>query len=232
MDKYQNPENKRKAINQMVGGIRERRAKAKAEAEARKKANDLDAKARVKKAQAEAKSWEDFEVSCIMGKPKSLLSIGEQAGQVLYKAVKVEPNLKDGQSSYTVEPPVESHISDQVTLNVDGLGVQSVIKSPANESHNLNLVARERLERQISDLIDKANQALKERTFLTRDALDILEMARNTAYTEPMGEVSVTIHEAARRLSELEPQFGRTANRLGNLAMEIRQSEQSREVSK
>jgi len=181
---YQNPETKKRVIEQMVGGIMERRAKAKAEVEARKKANDLEAKARAEK--ENAKSWEDFEVSCIMGKPKI--------------------------------PPFGHDLV--------------VSDDPANESHTLNLVARERLERQISDLIDKANQALKERTFLTRDALDILEMARNTAYTEPMGEVSVTIHEAARRLSDIEPQFGRTANSLGNLAMEIRQSEQAREVSK
>jgi len=96
----------------------------------------------------------------------------------------------------------------------------------------LNMVARESLERQISDLMDKVNQALKERNFLIKDALDILEMARTTAYTEPMGEVSVTIHEGARRLADIEPQFSNTANRLGNLAMEIRQSEQAREVSK
>ena len=97
------------------------------------------------------------------------------------------------------------------------------------DMQNANMVARERLERQISDLMDKVNQAVKERNFLIKDALDVLDLARTAAYTHPMGEVSVNIHEAARRLSELEPQFSNTANRLGNLAMEIRQSEQARE---
>lgn len=97
------------------------------------------------------------------------------------------------------------------------------------EPASTNMTARERLERQITDLMAKVNQAKKERDYLIKDALDILEMARTTAYTHPMGEVSVTLHEASRRLSGIEPQFSRTTNKLGNLAMEIRQSEQARE---
>jgi hypothetical protein len=96
------------------------------------------------------------------------------------------------------------------------------------EPNPLNLTARESLERQISDLMDKVNQALKERNFLIKDALNILEFARTTAYTHPMGEVSVNLFEGARRLSEVEPQFSNTVNRLANLAMEIKQSEQIR----
>ena len=94
------------------------------------------------------------------------------------------------------------------------------------EPASTNMTARERLERQITDLMAQVNQAKRERDCLIKDALDILEMARTTAYTHPMGEVSVTLHEASRRLSGIEPQFSRTTNNLGNLAMEIRQSEQ------
>ena len=183
---YQNPETKRNVINQMVSGIRERRAKTKAEAKARHAAIDADDLV-----------IEDNWTPATLGPV--------DPGTIHFKSVKVEPDLKDGWSASAVERV-----------------------NPGT----LNMVARERLERQISDLMDKTNQALRERNFLIKDALDILEMARTTAYTDPMGEVSVTIHEAARRLSDIEPQFGRTANRLGNLAMEIRQSEQVREVSK
>lgn len=205
----------------------------------------------------------------------------EKTRKILYKAVKVYPDLEDGQSPWRAqEIEVESWEDGEAKTageTLEALGQGADVKHPGGdypdpksddnkiafqvadqntgepyfepglvavdparlgicpdklEPSPLNMVARERLERQISDLMDKANQALKERNFLFKDAMDILEIARTTAYTDPMGEVSVTIHEAARRLSDIEPKFSRTANRLGNLAMEIRQSEQVREGKK
>lgn len=96
----------------------------------------------------------------------------------------------------------------------------------------LNNAARERLERQISDLMAKVNQGLRDYQNATRDALDILEMARTSVYTEPLGEVSVTLAESARRLTVNFPKEARTVNRLCNLALEIRQSEEPKKGNK
>jgi hypothetical protein len=133
--------------------------------------------------------------------------------------------------------------TDDLVIEDDGtpsplapVGEGKIIFKPCNENTGepmdaqaFNLVARERLERQISDLMAKVNQSVKERNYIIKDALDVLELARTAVYTHPMGEVSVNLHEAARRFSDLEPKFSRATNSLGNLAMEIRQSEQVRE---
>jgi len=183
---YQNPEARKDAINQMVARTKERLRKA-------------SLKVTIKPGGVEV----DDLVIEDSGTPAPLGPVGP--GTIHFKSVKVEPDLKDGQSASTVERV-----------------------NPGT----LNMVARESLERQISDLMDKVNQALKERNFLIKDALNVLEFARTTAYTHPMGEVSVNLFEGASRLSAVEPQFSNTGNRLANLAMEIRQSEQAREVSK
>jgi hypothetical protein len=221
MDKYQDPENKRKTINQILGGIRKRRAKAKTEVEARKKANDLEAKTRAKADEKKHKARAKADKARAKKAKSEDLAIEDDG--TIGRDIGPAPSILTGEIYFG---PVVRMEKEAVKSGDD------LEQLTAEEPSNLNLVARERLERQISDLISKANQSIKERNRSTRDALDILEMARTTAYTEPMGEVAVTIHEAARRLSDLEPEFSNTANTLGNLASEIQQSEQLREVSK
>jgi len=192
---YQNPEKKREAINQMIGGVRERLAKA--------------------------KNTQTIEPVGARGNASDELAVEDNGA--IGRDITLSPSIESYQDGQIFKfPPPDPEKTKEV---FDALNSKV-------EPATTNMTARERLERQISDLIDKANRAIKERTNLTRDALDILEMARNTAYTEPMGEVAVTIHEAARRLSDLEPEFSSTANNLGNLATEIQQSEQLRETNK
>jgi hypothetical protein len=139
---YQNPEARKDAINQMVARTKERLRKA-------------SLKVTIKPGGVEV----DDLVIEDSGTPAPLGPVGP--GTIHFKSVKVEPDLKDGQSASTIEPV-----------------------NPGTS----NMVARESLERQISDLMDKVNQALKERNFLIKDALNILEFARTTAYTHPMGD--------------------------------------------
>jgi hypothetical protein len=89
-----------------------------------------------------------------------------------------------------------------------------------------NLDARERLERQISDLMTEVNRGVRVYNNATKDALDLLEIARTTAYTEPLGEVSAALSEAKMKLSKYFPLESQRAYRLANLAVEIEKSEE------
>lgn len=89
----------------------------------------------------------------------------------------------------------------------------------------LNRTARERLERQINDLMAKVNEAARAYNNATKDALDLLEMARTSIHTEPLGEVSVTLQESSRRLAKYFPKESRTINNISNVALEVRESE-------
>lgn len=159
----------------------------------------------------------------------------EQADKALKQMVGgVQDRLDQAKAkkAQVIEPVgARGNASDELEIEEDCPDkVEPEEKLPNPE--DLNLTARERLERQLSTLMAQVNQSVQDYSNALRDALDVLEMARTTVYTHPMGEVSVTLHEAARRLSELEPEHSRRTNALGNLAMEIRQSEQAREVSK
>lgn len=191
------PAARKKAVDQMIGRVRERLAKAKAsvaDVRASRKPDQVDAPdvAEVRKIEAQ----DDLVIENTGTPMKDFhLSPGGQAGQILFEAQ---------------NKPEPEECPDKL------------------EPNPLNLVARESLERQISDLMDKVNQGRKEADFLFKDALNVLEFARTTAYTHPMGEVSVNLFEGASRLSDIEPELSRTANRLANLAMEVKQSEQIR----
>lgn len=169
-----------------------------------------------------AKNWTDC--------PDKVEAERERPG---WRPQKMEPDLKDGESGWTTPPEADALVIEDNGAPAplapvgDGKIIYRVMEQEnAKESQDLNQVARERLERQISTLMAQVSQSVLDYNNALKDALDVLEMARTTVYTHPMGEVSVNLHEAARRLSDLEPEHSRRTNALGNLAMEIRQSEQ------
>jgi hypothetical protein len=191
--KKYSPAARQKAVDQMIGGIKERMAQAKASGAEKKKA-----------ALARDKSNIIIEPVSARGAASDELAI-EDSGT----------------------PMRDFHLTPDAPVG-------EIIFNPQEcpdklEPNPLNLVARESLERQISDIMAKLNQDDTTRKHRLKDALNVLEFARTTAYTHPMGEVCVNLHEGASRLSDIDPELSKKVNRLANLALEVRQSEQLRQ---
>ena len=87
----------------------------------------------------------------------------------------------------------------------------------------INITARDSLVFQITEAMDDLTQ----RKHDIDAALDYLEQARNSSYTEPMNEVATLLNIAAKRLEpELEPHKTKATN-LAGVAGEIYEGERN-----
>lgn len=88
-----------------------------------------------------------------------------------------------------------------------------------------NITARERVERQISDIIASLNVEVRTLQEQIKEGLDDAELARNSIYTEPLTDVEARLRKANSQLQEYFPEKARMFNSLANVVMEIMESE-------
>lgn len=90
------------------------------------------------------------------------------------------------------------------------------------KSRYLNHEARERLQIQISNKMDEINRICREEI---KPALDYLEEARSSVYTEPMDDVQAQLKLAFKRLQPIFIGDAESINNMADVARQIHDGE-------